>query len=190
MIAARLRELPVSLQRILAVVALAFLCAVPLRHLLVSAVDWLYEQSDWRGEVTSQISRERGLAEIGSRVESQLAALAKMPVWSRAYQADDVTAGKTMRAQLTNLLAQQGAGLATEALPIQKEASAHRVAFRLQGSVDVDGLARLLAAFKQASPTIRVDRIQISAPQTQSATANAAMQVHLEVSALISTPST
>jgi type II secretion system (T2SS) protein M len=175
--------MPIFLQQLLA--ALLFvLCLGCFWTLMFGPLLWLFQaQQVWRGEMQNMLAADRGWIAQQSHLDRERADAKSAPMWRRFYAmtvANDLS-GEVQRDAM-GLLGSMGAGVEkVEALPVAVSHDLNRGGVRLSASLTIEQLTRLLRLLKSHEPYLRVERLQVKAPQVQETQSNAALSVTLEV---------
>lgn len=183
--AARLALLPLVKRRAIAIGILLLAAAllwlvvvVPLRALVLS-------QAQWRADTAREIARDRGMAKTAAQVREIAAAVDASPLRARLYDAGN---GMAITDQLQNdlraALLQSGVEPTTfKVLPGTQVSGlrAHRVEF--SSIMTVEQLRGFFVALSAQPRFVRVERLQLDAPQQQRNDENPHMTVLMEVRA-------
>jgi hypothetical protein len=180
--AARLSSLPLAMRRAIALglLLLAALLAwlmlvVPLRGLLLS-------QQEWRAVTAREIARDRGLAQSAAQLHEISTAVNASPLLARLYEPSSGTAvTDQLQSELRDALVQSGVVPTTfKVLPgdLVGGLRAHRVEFA--SVMSVEQLRAFFLALAAQPHYVRVERLQLSAPQQQRSDENPPVNVLIE----------
>ncbi len=171
----RIAALPLALRRVIAsclllaaVLAVWGFVAVPLHWIVTS-------QDDWRSAARTELARARGWAARLPEARANVAGLSSRPVWKyfyRAGQGED--AGALIQGDVRTLC--DGNGIAVQSvttLPAENVGRLRKFGARVSLSANAEQLAKLVAALRQHTPYLRLERLTASSPQTQQADQNA-----------------
>lgn len=184
-----LSALPAREQRALA------LLAIPTALMLIGFViiwpAWkLYRgQTEWRANAVQALAHERGLAEIEKPLHERLDALAQLKSWDRLYRVrTDSDALIALQSDISGLLAASGARAQSfTSLPAVTTGALSKVGVRVTGAMSIDRLRELLQQMTALAHYVRIEKLLITAPLTQSAQENPTLNVTLDVVGFAST---
>ncbi|HEY7641631.1 MAG TPA: type II secretion system protein GspM [Steroidobacteraceae bacterium] len=182
-LAERCAKLPVASRRLVA------LLGVPLAIVLVVSTIWapigLMRQSqiDWRNEAIDTLSSTQRAPVLQATLDQQLAAMRSSPLWSRFYKTpDSVSATTALHSDLSALLsAAQASVQSLTPIPSEQTAALTRVGVRFGASLRMNDLQNLLTAMGSHARYLRVERLVVTAPQTQVPDENPPLAVTMDV---------
>ena len=183
--AARLASLPLAKRRAIAIGILLFaallvwmVVVLPLRGLVLS-------QAQWRADTAREIARDRGMAGTAAQVREIAATVDASPLRARLY---DAGSGMAVTDELQNdlraALLQSGVEPTTfKVLPgsLVGGLRAHRVEF--SSIMTVEQLRVFFVALSAQPRFVRVERLQLDAPQQQRNDENPRVTALMEVRA-------
>jgi hypothetical protein len=147
----------------------------PLRSVLVG-------QSEWRHSVARDLARARGLLAIDAPLNDALKDVGRSPVASRLLNAAGANPASSLQADLTSVAASSGVTYEqTEPMTETAEGLLTRYGVRVVFSLQVDRLRRWIELVRASPHLLRVDRLQVTAPQEQGGTDNPTLHVIAEV---------
>jgi hypothetical protein len=176
-------KLPTAWRRVVAVVV------VPLSVLLVGAALWSpiayvrASQAEWRTDAIDTLSSAHHAPAVQEELDAQLAAMRSSPLWSKFYKApNDAAAATALHADLSTLLASSHAGVQS-LMPIasKEDAMFTRIGVSFAASLRLNDLQSLLAALNSHARYLRVERLVVTAPQTQIPDENPPLAVTMDV---------
>lgn len=182
-LAERCAGLPAARRRVLA------LLVVPASALLLVAVvcaPIAYvrdSQVDWRRHAIETLSSAQQAPVVQAALDQQLAAMRSSPLWSKFYRTpDSASATTSLHADLSGLLSSAQASVQS-LTPIQSEEQAAftRVGIRFAASMRMNDLQHLLTSMTGHSRYLRVERLIVTAPQTQAPEENPPLAVTMDV---------
>jgi Flp pilus assembly protein TadB len=154
------------------------LAVLPLRGVLLS-------QQEWRAETAREIARDRGVAKNATQLREMTAAVDASPLRARLY---DGAGGMAVTDQLQNdlraALLQSGVEPTTfKVLPgsLVSGLRAHRVEF--SSVMTVEQLRVFFVALATQPHFVRVERLQLNAPEQQRSDENPRVSVLMEARA-------
>lgn len=176
-------KLPTPWRRVLAVVV------VPIAVLLVSAALWApigyvrESQAKWRANAIDTLSSAHHAPAVQQALDQQLAAMRSSPLWSKFYEAPNSAAATTaLHGDLSTLLSSAHASVQSlTPIASKEEAVFTRIGVSFAASVRLNDLQHLLAAMANHSRYLRVERLVVTAPQTQLPDENPPLAVTMDV---------
>jgi hypothetical protein len=152
--------------------------------LVVQPIHWVItSQSDWRESTTTELARARGHAQLLEAVRKQVDELPSAPLWQRFYV---VGAGESISGAVHKDVTElcMTAGLNSQSitpLPSEKLGAMTRQPVRLVAMGTSDRLQAFLARLREHPRYLRVDRLNVSAPQLQGADQNPVLTVTMDI---------
>lgn len=182
-LADRCAGLPIVWRRVVA------LLVVPASALLLISAIWAPiayvrgSQVDWRDEAIETLASARQAPAAQAALEQQLAAMRSSPLWSRFYKApNSTTAATALHADLSGLLTSAQASVQSlTPIPSEEQATFTRVGIRFAASIRLNDLQSLLASMSNHSRYLRVERMIVTAPQTQAPDENPPLAVTMDI---------
>jgi hypothetical protein len=179
----RCAKLPTSSRRLVA------LLVVPVSVLLLYAMIWLpisyvsASQSRWRAEAIDTLSSAQHAPALQQALDQQLTAMRASPLWSKFYKAPNSAGATTaLHADLSTLLSSARASVQSlTPIPSEEQTAFTRIGVTFAASVRLNDLQSLLAAMSSHARYLRVERLVVTAPQTQVPDANPPLAVTLDV---------
>jgi hypothetical protein len=182
-LAERCAALPLASRRAVA------LLLVPLSAVLLVAAIWAPitylrgSQVDWRNDAIETLSSAQYAPTVQAALDQQLAAMRSSPLWSKFYKAPDSTAAATaLHADLSALLTSAQASVQSlTPIPSEEQAGLTRIGMRFAASIRLNDLQNLLTSMSNHSHYLRVERLIVTAPQTQAPDENPPLAVTMDV---------
>jgi hypothetical protein len=176
-------KLPTAWRRVVAIVV------VPMSALLLGAALWLPvgyvrdSQAQWRTDAIDTLSSENHAPAVQHALDAQLAAMRSSPLWSKFYKAPNSAAATTaLHADVSTLLSSSRASVQSlTPIPSKQETTFTRIGVSFAASVRLNDLQSLLAAMSNHSRYLRVERLVVTAPQTQVPDENPPFAVTMDV---------
>jgi hypothetical protein len=183
--AARLSALPPAARRAIAIGLLGLAALMIWLAVVVPVRGLLLSQREWRTATEREIAQDRGMAKSAAQLREMAATVDASPLRARLY---DAGSGMVVTDQLQNdlraALLQSGVEPTTfKVLPgsLVHGLRAHRVEF--SSVMSVDQLKAFFVALATQPHFVRVERLQLDAPQQQRADENPRLTVLMEVRA-------
>lgn len=182
-LAERCAKLPLASRRAVA------LLGVPLAIVLLGVLIWLpvdfvrQAQLDWRNEAIDTLSSAHHVSAVQATLDQQLVAMRSSPLWSRFYRTPNSASATTaLHADLSAVLnTAQASVQSLTPIPSEEQPAFTRVGVRFAASVRMNDLQNLLTAMSAHSRYMRVERLVVTAPQTQSPDENPPLAVTMDV---------
>lgn len=182
-LAERCARLPMAWRRVVV------LLVAPVSALLLVAVIWApiaylrASQVDWRSDALETLSSAQHAPVVQAALDQQLAAMRSSPLWSRFYAApDSASAATSLHADLSALLTSAQANVqSVTPIPSEEQAAFTRVGIRFAASMRMNDLQSLLTSMGNHSRYLRVERLIVTAPQTQAPQENPPLAVTMDV---------
>lgn len=151
---------------------------------VVEPLIWLMgSQDEWRTDVRHELARARGRAASEPQLRKRLSALSAAPAWNRFYKpagTEDVSS--LVQRDVMSLAAGSGVTLQTVvAAPKVKEAGLEGYGIRFSASMDAERLKKFMDAIRANTRYLRVERLNVTAPQSQHPEQNSALTLTAEV---------
>jgi hypothetical protein len=175
--------LPTAWRRVVA------LLIVPVSVLLLVALVWApiayvrAIQVDWRTDAIETLASAQHAPAMQAALDQQIAAMRSSPLWSRFYEApNSASAATALHADLSALLSSAQANVQSlTPIPSQEQAAFTRIGTRFAASIRLNDLQNLLTALSNHSRYLRVERVIVTAPQTQAPDENPPLAVTMDV---------
>lgn len=182
-LAERCAALPIAPRRTVA------LLIVPLAALLLVAAVWApiaylgSSQIKWRNDAIETLSSAQHAPAAQAALDAQIAAMRSSPLWSKFYKAPDSTAAATaLHADLSSLLTSAHASVQSlTPIPSEEQPAFTRVGIRFAASIRLNDLQNLLTSMSNHARYLRVERVIVTAPQTQVPDENPPLAVTMDV---------
>jgi hypothetical protein len=179
----RILAQPRSTRRVLALVFIPMALAL-FWNAIVVPVRWVTtSQDEWRDETRTTLARARGHATSLDSLQKQVDALPAAPVWARFYGTGGAEgSGAAVQQDVATLCA--AAGLenpAISALPAEKSGALTRFTIRVATTGSAERLKVFLAKLREQPHYLRVDRLNVSAPQAQSSDQNPVLTINMDI---------
>jgi hypothetical protein len=171
---------PRAYRRALAVLLIPA-AAMLLWVLLLMPLQWLATgQEDWRRATRAELSSAKSQALAEPIFRRALLGLPSAPVWKRFYSEQDAEAG--VQQDVSQLSAEAGLGnLTITALPAERDAQLAKYSVRLSGTATAEQLRALAVRLREHSRYLRVERLNVTVPQTQTIEENAILTATLDI---------
>lgn len=183
LITTHIKALPPSLQRVTAL-GLFMLLALGMSVATMQVVPWLLNlQSHWRLSAGSQLAKARGWIQHTDTIHQRETALASAAVWEQFYAArEGATPRDRIQHDVTAMVTDSGAGGPDfEMIESRDETVLETYAVKVTASFTAGQLQSVLAALRAHSPYLRVQRIEVTAPQLEAHYQNPILLVVIEV---------
>lgn len=181
-LAERCAGLPIASRRVVA------LLIVPLSALLLVAALWAPvayvrgSQIEWRADAIETLSSVQQAPTVQATLDQQLAGMRSSPLWSKFYKAPNSTASTVLHADLSALLTSAQASVQSlTPIASEEQAAFTRVGIRFAASIRLNDLQNLLTSMSNHSRYLRVERLIVTAPQTQAPDENPPLAVTMDV---------
>ena len=182
-LAERCAGLPTAWRRVVA------LLVVPAAALLLLAALWAPialvrdVQVDWRTDAIETLASAQHAPAMQATLEQQIAAMRGSPLWSRFYKAPNTSSAATaLHADLSALLVSAQASVQSlTPIPSEEQADYNRIGIRFAASIRLNDLQDLLTAMSNHSRYLRVERVIVTAPQTQAPDENPPLAVTMDI---------
>jgi hypothetical protein len=140
-------------------------------------------QMQWRTEAIDTLSSAKHAPALQQALDQQLSALRSSPLWSKFYKAPTSAAATTaLHADLSTLLSSARASVQSlTPIPSEEQAAFSRIGVTFAASVRLNDLQSLLAAMSNHARYLRVERLVVTAPQTQVPDENPPLAVTMDV---------
>jgi len=177
-------SLPPRNRRVLALTVVPMLALASLGLLLEPIWYSFAAQRDWRAEVRKTFASAAHATQSQTSLQEQLGSLQASALWTKLYPAaSDSSAGASLQADVSAVLrAQQVEPQMLTPLATSAEGQFKKIGTRFTCSARIDQVQKILAALATHSRYLRVERLKISAPQSQQANENAPLAIVLDVS--------
>lgn len=179
----RLTALPIGSRRSVALLMLAA-ALLAAWWLIVMPLHWLItSQEAWRTDVRTELARSRGEADLLPALRQRLTALPDDPIWNRFYGA---AAGEEVdslvRQDVTQICSDSQVRVGSLVrLPSHVEGSLVAYGVRLTVSATPDRLRSFVDHLRASPRYLRVERLHISAPDTQQPGQNPLLTVSADI---------
>lgn len=182
MIAERCAALPLIARRWIA------LCFVPLAMLsAIALLVWPFlllrdAQTQWREDATRLLGRAKFIQSVDAELKQRLVSLRTSNQWTRFYDARVANGSQAIQSDIRTLLGGAKASVqALTPLPSKELPEFTQVGVRIAANMQIDELQQLMQAMRDHPRYLRIQQLQILAPQTQIKSENAALTVSLDV---------
>jgi hypothetical protein len=182
-VADRCARLPVASRRVIA------LLVVPVSVFLICGAIWMpisyvrASQAQWRVEAIDVLLSAQHAPALQQALDQQLTAMRTSPLWSKFYKAPTSAAATTaLHADLSTLLSSARASVQSlTPIPSEEQTAFSRIGVTFAASVRLNDLQSLLAAMSNHARYLRVERMVVTAPQTQVPDENPPLAVTMDV---------
>lgn len=182
-LAERCAGLPTAWRRVVA------LLIVPVSVLVLVALLWAPiayvrdAQVDWRNDAIETLASAQHAPAMQATLDQQIAAMRSSPLWSRFYEApNSASAATALHADLSALLnSAQASVQSLTPIPSEEQAAFTRIGIRFAASIRLNDLQSLLTAMSNHSRYLRVERVIVTAPQTQAPDENPPLAVTMDI---------
>jgi hypothetical protein len=179
----RCESLPNPWRAILALGAIPVLGAVSW-VLFIVPVTALYDgQQGWREDAKSKLARAKGTASQSAELDRQLELLPSAGIWSKFYIVDSAgAAASAIQMDVGALLnAVHAAVQSMTPLRSAEAVQSTTVGLRVSASMTIDQLKSFLQSLSSHPRYLRVDRLRVNAPLSQTPNTNTVLTVTLEI---------
>ena len=172
------------LQRRVLAVSILIIGAALIWGVVIEPLGWiLVSQAEWRTDVRRELARIRGRAESEPALRKRLEALPSAPVWGKFFQVPKGQDGGAL-VQRDVLTVGTAAAVTVQAVTsVSKVQEVGLVGYgiRFTALMSADQLRKFMDALRGNAHYLRVERLSITAPQSQRADENASLTVTMEV---------
>ena len=151
---------------------------------VIEPVAWLLvSQDEWRADTRRELARARGRADSEPELRKQVASLANAPIWAKFYDLPaDQDAGASVQRDIMGIGASSGVTIQTVvSVPKVTEAGLPGYGIRFTAAMTAEQLKKFIGALRAHPRYLRVERLTVTAPQSQRADDNASLAVTMEV---------
>jgi hypothetical protein len=167
--------------------ALALLLAATMAAASIAAVHAIFSivssQESWRSTARKALAQDRGIAANDSQVRGALDSLSSAPTLKRFYAPSaDTDGAQLVQRDVVSLGTLVGAGIqSTAALPTVEDVQLRVHGVRLVASMSIDQLKDFIARIRAHANYLRVQELNISAPQVQTPDVNPPLTVTVTI---------
>lgn len=183
MMTAWLQRQPAILQRLLAIMLFIAVASIVVDGVVEFGPKLLHLQAEWRVKVRKQLAASRAWVQSEEALTKQAAAMKQASVWTQFYAAkENAPVAAQVQQDVTSIL--NSLGLTTVALdkPISSDLQTiHVDGVKLTVNLTVDQLRLVCAALHSHVPYLRLQRLQVLSPQTETHYENPPMAVTMEI---------
>ena len=182
-LAERCAGLPTAWRRVVALLV-APVGALLLIALVCAPIAYVRDiQVRWRNDAIETLASAQHAPATQSALDQQIAAMRSSPLWSKFYEApSSASAATALHADLSALLnSAQASVQSLTPIPSEEQAAFTRVGIRFAASIRLNDLQSLLTSMGNHSRYLRVERVTVTAPQTQAADENPPLAVTMDV---------
>jgi hypothetical protein len=182
-LAERIDGQPMIVRRVFALLSVLLAVALILYGVIDPIRYVVRSQESWRTAVRAQLARDRGIASIGPKVREELLSLSTAPIWNRFYAAEGkADATQFIQRDVLSLCTAVRATIQSATpLPAVDAIGLRSGGVRIVASMSVDQMKEFFEKVRAHPQYLRVQRLSVSAPQSQSQNMNPVLSVTMDI---------
>jgi len=181
--AAHCEKLHQPTRRLIALTAIPLIAGLAWAVIVIPGQAIYRSQADWRADAIATLSRVRQAKSVGDELSERLKSLPAAAIWNKFYTVNKAgSAGSMLQADVGGVLNSIHAGVQSlTPLRTTDVNGLNTVGLRVVASMTIDQLKNFLAGIANHVHYLRVERLRINAPPTQTPEQNAMLTVTIEI---------